>query len=515
MSTSPPAESLQGIEREVGQIARGAGIGLGGNIVYYAISYLFGILVARQVGAEQYGLYTLGVTAVSLMSRLAIVGLDRGLMRFASISRGEGRGALLRQLAGLALWVGGISGVVGAVVMWVFPANLLQLLHWTDKPQLLQLLPIFAFAVPAMTLTGIAIAGTQAFRTIRYRAFVVNVVQPIIKLLTSLLLIFIVGPVAMAPVLGFVVAQIIGTFLALFYLHRLTQDVAVVDAPTPGAGRQLARFSVPLLFSNVIDYLNGRTELLVLGMFLIADMAGIYNAAVRLSGLGLIVLTAFNAIFSPLISDLHHRGEMERLGVLFKLVTRWIVIVAMPLFLAQMLFAPQLMSFFGPEFVQGATALRILSLGQLVNFATGAVGVMLIMSGRSDITFLNSLLTVLLALALDFWLVPKAGLIGAAMAGGAILALVNLVRLFEVWYLMHVHPFSWAFLRPLIAAVPAAVVGWIWLRWLPLNHLLHLVVACLVLGVVYLASLLALGLDDGDRMMIHALQVRFRRLLQV
>ncbi|NOZ73628.1 MAG: oligosaccharide flippase family protein [Chloroflexi bacterium] len=513
MSTQPSSDPLHSIELEVGQIARGAGIGLGGNIIYYAVSYLFGILVARQVGAEQYGLYTLGVTAVSLISRLAIVGLDRGLMRFASISRGEGRGALLRQLAGLALWVGGISGMVGALLMWFFPANLLQLLHWTDKPQLLPLLPVFALAVPAMTLTGIAIAGTQAFRTIRYRAFVVNVVQPILKLLTSLIFIVIVGPVAMAPVLGFVVAQILGTFLALFYLRRLTQNVPVVDAPTPGVGRKLARFSLPLLFSNVIDYLNGRTELLVLGIFLIADMAGIYNAAVRLSGLGLIVLTAFNAIFSPLISDLHHRGEMERLSILFKLVTRWIVTIAMPLFLVQMLFAPQLMSFFGPEFVQGATALRILSLGQLVNFATGAVGVMLIMSGRSDITFLNSLLTVVLALALDFWLVPKAGLVGAAMAGGAILALINLVRLLEVWTLMHVHPFSWAFLRPLIAAIPAAAIGGIWLLWLPLGNILYLMAACITLGIIYMASLLALGLDDGDRMMIRGLQVRFRRLL--
>ncbi|NOZ49232.1 MAG: oligosaccharide flippase family protein [Chloroflexi bacterium] len=514
MTTATSPAPLTEMETEIGQIARGAGIGLGGNIVYYAFSYLFGILVARQVGAEQYGLYTLGVAAVTLISRFAIVGMDRGLMRYASIRRGQGQGASLRHLAGLALWVGGITSGVGALLVWRFPQLILQALHWTDKPQLLFLLPVIAIAVPAMTLTGIAIAGTQAFRTIRYRAFVVNVVQPAIKLFVSLLLIVFWGRVAMAPVLGFVVAQVVGTFLALFFLRRLTQNIPAADTPTPGTGRQLARFSLPLLFSNVIDYLNGRTELLVLGMFLIVDMAGIYNAAVRLAGLGLIVLTAFNAIFSPLISDLHHRREMARLAALFKLVTRWIVTVAMPLFLVQMLFAPQLMSLFGPEFVQGANALRILSLGQLVNFATGAVGVMLIMSGRSDITFLNSLLTVVLALLLDFWLVPKAGLLGASIAGGTIMSLINIVRLVEVWKLMHMHPFSRAFVRPLIAAVPAGLAGAAWLRWLPLDHILLLAAACLALSLVYVAVLLALGLDEGDRLMLRALQTRFQRMLR-
>ncbi len=500
------------MKTEIGQIARGAGIGLAGNIIYYAFSYLFGILVARQIGAEQYGLYTLGVTAVTLFSRFAIVGLDRGLMRYASISRGEGRGTLLRHLTRMALWVGALSGGLLGLLMWRFPSQLLALLHWTDKPALLTLLPLLALAVPAMTLTGIAIAGTQAFRTIRYRAFVVNMVQPAIKLLASLALVIWWKPLAMAPVLGFVLAQIIGTALALFFLQRLTRETPATDQPLPGMGRKLARFSVPLLFSNVINYLNGRTEVLVLGMFLIADMAGIYNAAVRLAGLGLIVLTAFNAIFSPLISDLHHRGELERLSALFKLVTRWIVTVAMPLFVVQMLFAPQLMGLFGPDFVQGSNALRLLSLGQLVNFASGAVGVMIIMSGRSDITLMNSLLTVALALALDFWLVPRAGLLGAALAGSTIMALINFVRIWEVWHLLHIHPYSRAFVRPLLAAIPATLAGAAWQRWLPLTNIFYLAIACLLVAVVYTLALLAMGLDEGDRMMLDALRIRLQRL---
>jgi len=501
------------VQTEIGQIARGAGLGLGANAVNYAVSYLFGILVARQLGADEFGLYTLGVTAVTLMSRFTILGLDRGLMRYASISRGQKKGRDLRHLVGIALVVGAAAGALGGLLLWIFPEATLALLRWSDKSGLLPLLPILAIAAPAMTLTGIAIAGTQAFRTMRYRAVIVNIVQPVVRLVAALALIFIIGPTAMAPVLAFALAQALGTVLALLALAGLVRRVPATHERTPGAAQKLFRFSAPLMFSNVLAYLNGRTEILVLGMFLVAGASGIYNAAGRLAGLGLLVLTAFNAIFAPVISDLHHRGRMTELDTLFKLVTRWTIAFAMPLIVVQLIFAPQLMSLFGPEFVVGAPALRLLTLGQTVNFATGAVGLMLVMSGRSNIVFFNSLFTVILALALDFLLVPRYGLIGAGVAGALMLAIVNMVRVLEVWWLMRIHPFDLGFVKPFLAAAPAALAGLAWLHWLPVHTLYYLAAACVVVGLVYLLATWLLGLNEGDRMLLDALHTRARRLL--
>ncbi len=508
---APNGSDASGLEHEIGQIARGASVGLIGNVVNYGVSYLFGILVARQIGATEYGLYTLGMTAVTLLSRFTVMGLDRGLMRFASISRGEGKGQTLRRLALIALGLGSITGVLGGLLLWLEPDLVLRLFGWSGKPELIPLISAFALSVPAITLVGVAIAGTQAFRTMRYRALVVNIIQPLVRLVIALILIQVLGARAMAPVLAFVVAQVVGMFLALFFLGRLVRKVPPSSEHQPGLARRLVRFSAPLAVSNVLDYMNGRTELIVIGIFLAASVAGVYNAAVRLAGLGLIVLTAFNAIFAPQISDLHHRGEMVRLESLNKLVTRWTVVFAMPILLVQVVFAPQLMSLFGREFVAGDTALRLLTLGQFVNFATGSVGIMLIMIGRSDIAFINSVVTVIVAFALDFWLVPRFGLLGAGIAGFLSLALPNLLRLGQIWLLLHIHPFSRAFLKPLIASVPAAAVGLAWVHWLPLNSLFMFVAASAALGIVYLGVTLLLRLDAADRYLLSSLLLRVRR----
>ncbi len=514
-------KDVAAVEQEIGQIARGAGIGLGGNAINTAISYLFGILVARQIGADQYGLYTLGVTAVTLVSRFTIAGLDRGLLRFASISRSDGQGHILRRLIATALAIGAAVGLAGGAIMWLYPQWLLGVFNWTDKPEMVPLLRAFGIAVAPLTLIAIAIAGTQAFRTVRYRALVVNVIQPLIRLPLALALIPLIGPLAAAPVLAFVITQIVGVVLSLYFLLRLERRVPrqpanpseTQTAQSHGLTRRLMRFSLPLSLANVLEYLNGRTEIIVIGIFLTAGAAGIFNAASRMAGLGLIVLTAVNAIFAPVISDLHHRAELTRLATLYKLSTRWVLLAAMPLIVVQIVFAEQFMSLFGPEFAAGAVSLQLLSLGQLVNFAVGSAGLILIMIGRSTLVAANSVLAIGLSFALDFWLIPILGLNGAALAAALALAALNLVRMAQVWRLLGMHPFSPAYRKPFLAALPATLMALAWLRWLPLRNLLFLAAASIAVGLVYLAALWLLRFDAGDRLMFDALRTRIVRLL--
>ncbi len=503
----------ESIQQEIGQIARGAGLGLGGNIYLYFINFLFGVLVARKIGAESFGFYTLGVTAVTLLARLSVVGLDRGSLRYVSIKRREREGAAVWQVIWISLGIGLLVSLFTAAILIFFPGFFLKLFGWRDKTALLRLFPIFALALPAMTMTAIGIAGTQAFRTLRYRALIPNFILPTTKLLVTLALILVLGVSALPPALGFVSAQILGGILAVYFLWRLASKMPRETKWEPGLMSELLKYSLPLLLSSVLVYLNGRTEIMVLGIFNQANSSGIYNAALRLAGLSMIVLTAFNAIFAPVIADLHHRGEIDQLAALFKLVTRWVIIVAMPIFLVQMLYPHQLIGLFGKDFASGALALRILSLGTLVKFSTGAVGIMLLMSGHSGLVMFNSLLTLGVALTLDFVLIRAFGVTGAAVAGMLSLVLVNLVNLGEVWHLLRIHPYNRYTLRPFIAAAPALAGGWLWSLWLPVSGLAALTAAAVLVTAIYAAALMLLGWNEDDRMMMAALGKRFRRLL--
>ena len=510
-------DTLASIETEVGQIARGAGLGLGGNLLYYFLNFLFTVLVARLIGAESFGLYTLGVTTVTLLSRFSVMGLDRGTIRYVSIKRQSGDGGAIRQVILTAITIGLGVSVTVALILAFFPGFFLRLFHWDDKTYLLTLFPVFALALPAMVMVSIGVAGTQAFRTMRYRALISNTLIPLTKLLGAVALFFVLGVTALTPTIAFALAQILGSVLALTFLFRLarhyTRAMKGKTSREPGLTGELLRYSFPLLLSSVLVYLNGRTEIMVLGIYNQADASGIYNAAMRFATLPLMVLTAFNAIFMPVIADLHHRGEMARLDALFKLVTRWVIMVAMPILLALFLYAEAFIGFFGKDFTTGVIVLRILSLSTLINFSTGSVGVILLMTGYSNLALFNAFLTLMVALGLDFALIPQFGITGAAIAGMISLIAVNLVNLGEVRYLLHIQPYNWHTLRPFIAAIPAALAGWLLTRWMPVTGLVTLTIASMIVAGIYLGALMLMGWNEDDRMMIAALSRRFRRLV--
>ena len=95
-------------------------------------------------------------------------------------------------------------------------------------------------------------------------------------------------------------------------------------------------------------------------------------------------LTAVSYVFSPFVADLHARGEREKLDALFKSITRWTVAGTIPVLLLMLLAPDAILRLFGGEnFTAGATALRILVIGQAINVSVGAAGFVLIMAGRT------------------------------------------------------------------------------------------------------------------------------------
>ena len=518
--SQPPAKSLpagaeNGIQTEVGQIARGAGLGLGGNILFYVINFVFTLVVARLAGAESYGLYTLGVTTVTLLARFANLGLNQGVIRYISIQRRAGRNDAVRLVIVTSLLVSLVVSILTALLLGLYPELFLRLFGWSDKTPLLGLYPLFALALPFMVLVTVGVAGTQGFRTLRYRALIINTLVPLVKLLGAVGFIFLLGATAFSLTLAFAIAQILGGILAVYFLFRLARSHGrgTGIARDPSLVKELLLYSLPLLFTSVLLYLQGRTEIMVLGIFNQADDAGIYNAAIRFSALPLMVLTAFNAIFSPVIADLHHQGAIQQLDALFKLVTRWIMITAMPLLLSIFLFADGLMGLFGQDFTAGADVLRILSLGTLVNFSTGSVALILMMSGHSSIILFNTVLTLVVALGLDFLLIPRFSLIGAAVAGMLSLSMINLVNLGQVRYMLGIQPYNRHTLRPFAAAAPAALAGWLLTRGVTVAGFLPLLGAGILVAAIYLGALWLMGWDEDDRMMMSALTTRLRRLL--
>ena len=72
------------------KIAKGAGIGFTGTFIGMALGYLSRMVIARFLGASDYGLICLGFAAMTIAATLSSIGLETGIKRFVPFYKGKG-----------------------------------------------------------------------------------------------------------------------------------------------------------------------------------------------------------------------------------------------------------------------------------------------------------------------------------------------------------------------------------------------------------------------------------------
>jgi O-antigen/teichoic acid export membrane protein len=134
------------------------------------------------------------------------------------------------------------------------------------------------------------------------------------------------------------------------------------------------------------------------------------------------------------------------------------------------------------------------------------------MTGHTWVKFINSTAALVLAIGLSALLVPPLGIIGAALAALGSLGGVNVLRLVQVKLLVGVLPYNAAFLKPIAAALLGGGAAYAVSRPLVgLGPFPGAVVGIAVLAAVYVATLLLLGIDEDDRVVLSRVRDRLLR----
>ena len=240
--------------------------------------------------------------------------------------------------------------------------------------------------------------------------------------------------------------------------------------------------------------------IIVLGIYASDEEVGAFAIALALQGPGSLFLGGIVNIWAPVVSDLYDRGAIDRLGSLYKTITRWVATFSFPVFAAVILEPDLFASFLAkPEDVAKiAPVAAILAAGNLFYTGTGPTGYVISMSGHPTVNLLNSMPAVALYLVFGIWAAKEHGAIGVAVVDAAVTALINSIRVAEAWILVGVHPFGRSFLKPVGATVVGAAVLLLW-RLVPGDSIPLEIAGVALAGVVYLIVLRAFGIDPEER----------------
>ncbi len=468
------------------------------------------VTLARMYGPTLLGLYVLGTTIVSGANVLAEFGMDNGVVRYVAHYRAGRDSSRVRGVIMLALWVTFSSSLVLAVLMF-FGAGFLANTVF-DKPALEGVFRVFSVSVPFLTVMSIALWATQGFQTVKYQTFVQEVLRPSINLLLVVVF-YILGAQIFGAVAANVISMAAGAALAFYYLKRVFPKLLDSDTPPTFESRAVFSVSGPMAVVNITRYINSWVTVLVVGVFATADAVGIYNVASRTAALSALVLAAFSGIFNPLVSSLHSRGLRDDLGRLYKDVSRWVFTGSLAIFVLTALLSRDIMAVFGDEFVPGRTAMVLIAIAQLFNSSVGPTNRVLAMTGHQKVFMLTTLVSAVTGLVGSLMLVPLYGVLGAAVAAASAIVLANATALLSIRRLLSFWPYSYQYLKPLVAGLLAGCVTFFLKLALPLPEGIPTI---LVLSPLFLAgfavALLALGLSSSDRQFLNAFWTAVRRI---
>ena len=258
--------------------------------------------------------------------------------------------------------------------------------------------------------------------------------------------------------------------------------------------------------ANVAQTLLKRSDIVLVAALRSPAEAALYTAATRFVVFGQLGVQALQQALAPQLSGLFARGERRAAQEVYETATAWSIMLAWPVYLGCAVLAPMLLSLFGAGYEGAAAVVVILSVAMLMGTASGSVDTVLLMSGRSWLSLANVGAALTINLGLNVVLIPRLGIVGAALSWAAAIVVRNALPLLEIRYLLRMSPLGagtvWVGASALVCfGLPAGA-----LRALGASS--PVLVGVLVLGLLVYVGLLWLG---RERVKLGALAQTLRR----
>jgi len=489
------------------KIAKGAGIGFFGIFIGTALGYFSRMIIARFLGASDYGLISLGFAAMSIATTLSLVGLAAGIKRYVPFYKGKEDKGRIKGTIVSALKISFPLSLLFAFIFF-FGANWISV-NVFHEADLTPVLMIFAVAIPFYVLAIIFNSGTIGFQEIKYSVYTEFIFKDSFKLIAIVTFVAL-GYGVIGAAWGWALAIILMPFVAFYFLEKKVFPIFNTKIKAIPMEKELFSFSWPLIFTGIAGIVMGFMDTLMLGYFGTSYEVGIYNAVLPTAQLITMPSLAFASIFMPVITELYAREKYNDMKDTYSAVIKWVLSLAFPIFLLMALFADDIIRIlFGAEYVTGAEALVLLALGFFISTVLARASGIITAIGRTKITMGCYLIGSAANFCLNLYLIPLFGIKGAAMATALSVVFLEVLYFVFAYRISKMQPFKPGHLKPVVSAIAAVLIVYVLTKYLiGISFFVLVVMLFVFLAVYFFLLLLIKAFDENDLMIMRAIDQR-------
>ena len=461
------------------------------------IAFVTTMVVSNGIGAEGSGEFFRLMALFAIAISLVTFGADTGLVRTMSAQRALGRYGVLPQLIRYGLVPSLVTSVLLVAGVYIYT----EIVPMAPEYQAaMRVSSAFVLVAALMTVFFGALRGLHRVVTF---TVLQNVLLPTLRFAAVGLVVLFSGQL-MDLVYAWTVPVAITAVVALWLLERAFPNEEHVEVlPSEDSPAETFRsfwgFSSARGVATVVETILEWIDVLVVTAFLGAAAGGIYGAVNRCVRVGTMIEHTGRVVTGPSISAALATRQLDRAREIFLSTTRVLTALSWPFYLSLAFFGPVLLHFFGKGFEAGAGILWVICPAAMLSMSAGGVQSVLLMSGKSRWQLLNKLSSLVVAVTLNFTLVPVWGLYGAVTAWASALLIDTFLASYQVFRLVGIRA-SVREMAPSLflgAAVPTAcaLVSLAVLGQSVLGVIVYVVLLVPVYGAVLFRFRKALGIE--------------------
>jgi len=479
-----------------------------GKMFGISILFLFNFIVVRYIGVEIYGKFTYIFSYISFLPVLITLGLDQALVFYIPKLINNNSGKELNSMITFAICIPLILAMVSISILMIYSKVISKFLLKNIEYDIYikLLIPIVILMVLSNIINGVF----RGLGNIKYNVISDNFISPILKVVIILVLVLM-----RYKSNSLIITHYIATFFSTLYLgikFLRIKIIGKINIKYSENYKKLLKFSFPILITGILGYIVQRTDVIMIGYFLSSDKVGVYNIALQIGSISSFILIAFSSIFASTISSLYNSGSMEKLSQIYKIITKWIVTINLMAFAIILIFSKDIMHLFGKDFIYGSTALILISIGQVVNAATGLVGLMNTMTGHPQYEIYIAIVVMVISLLGNYFLIPIYGINGAAVTSLLSVAVSNILRLAFLYRDSKLHPYNFEYIKTIASFFISLIIVYLLKNIFIVNWLIRLFVLSFVYVILFLFITIIMGLSDYDKLILSKVFGKLRKL---
>ena len=376
---------------------------LGEKILRMAVGLFVGIWVVRYLGPEQFGLLSYAQSFVFLFTAFATLGLD-GIVVRELVKDESKRDELLGTAFTLKL--------IGAVIVLLMLTLIINIMSADTQTKLLIIIIASATLFQSMNVVDFYFQSKVLSRYVAFANTLTLFVSSVVKIWLI---------VNDAPLVAFAAVVLLDSVvLSLGFLYTYLKVGGEITQWTfnKHIALNLLKDSWPLILSGLVVSIYMRIDQVMIKEMLNAEAVGQYAAAVRLSEAWYFIpMVIASSLFPAMIEAIKQSEELycERLQKLYDLMVWLAIAIALPMtflsdWLVNLLYGEQY------SHSQAGSVLMIHIWAGVFVFLGVASGKWFVVENLNGLSFLRAFYGMLVNVLLNIIMIPKYGVIGAAIS---------------------------------------------------------------------------------------------------